>query len=457
MKRFKDPVSPCEQLFLLPPSVEDFVPPDAPVRILGEVIDSLDCDELYASYPGGGAPAYDPRMLLKVLVFGYSQGIRSSRKLAEALRYDLRYMYLAQMSQPDFRTIARFRQTHRAAIADLFGQVVRLCQVMGLVLLERVAVDGTKLEANVSGKETYKADRLEKALARVEEKIGQILEEAEATDAAEDAAYGEQSGEEVPKELRDLKRRKERLEQAKRTLHETGRESVGATDLESRLMKTKAGNRPAYNAQAVVDSAHQVIVAAAITQDECDQAQLEPMLEQTQHNTGFQPAKTLADSGYYSVDALAYMAAHSLDAYVAEKGASPDQKAGYTYDPQQDRFTDAAGVVLPFYRERVKDQKRYRIYRSSQSRKEVWVRQDGALAEQMRTKMASPEGKAIYRLRQEIVEPVFGHVKSVFLLRRLLLRGLVGATIEYLLVCLAHNIGKLAPFWAALRRVAAMN
>src|SRR5690349_23662071 len=135
-KLFKDPAVPVDQLFLLPPSVADFVAEDAPVRVLSELIDQLDLESLLKAYRGGGAPAYDPAMLFKVLVFGLSEGIRSSRRLAGALTYDVRYMYLARMSQPDFRTICRFRRSQGEAIVGLFTETVLLAKQMGLVLLE---------------------------------------------------------------------------------------------------------------------------------------------------------------------------------------------------------------------------------------------------------------------------------------------------------------------------------
>jgi transposase len=161
MKLFRKQPLPDSQMFLLPQSVGDFVGEDEPVRILSEVIDSLDLHELYARYNGGGAPAYDPRMLLKVLLFALQQGMRSSRKIAATLKYDLRFMFLSNMSHPCFRTLCGFRKDNEKAIAALFVEVVRLCQTMGLVLLEEAAVDGTKIQANVSRKHTYKAERLD--------------------------------------------------------------------------------------------------------------------------------------------------------------------------------------------------------------------------------------------------------------------------------------------------------
>src|SRR5439155_14579366 len=142
---FKEPSVPEDQLLLLPPNVADFVAEDASVRIFSELVDELDCSALRKVYKGGGAPAYDPVMLFKVLVYGLSEGIRGSRQLARALTFDMRFMYLARMSRPDFRTICRFRRSQEEAIRELFIQTVLLAKQMGLVLMEHASVDGTKL------------------------------------------------------------------------------------------------------------------------------------------------------------------------------------------------------------------------------------------------------------------------------------------------------------------------
>jgi len=431
--------------------VDDFVGPQDPVRILSEVLDSIDSSRLYARYEGGGAPAYDPLMLLKVLVFGNCLGILSSRKLASSLRYDVRFMYLAQMGRPDFRTIARFRKNHLDTVKYLFAESVRICLTMGLVLLEHGAADGTKLEANVSGKQTYKAERLEKKLSSIEEKIAELLLQAEEIDAQEDAEHGDAAGDEIPAELKDLKRRKERLEAAKKALQETGRQSVAATDLESRLMKTTAGNRPAYNAQAVVDGANQIVVAAAVTQAESDNRELAPLLEQVEANTGGLPKQVTADGGYFSPQSLACVEEKSLDAYIPDPVSLKERNPGWEYDRENDRFMGPSGEVLTFRRKRTKRSVLYHIYRGAGTRKEVWVRQDGDRAARMRAKMQTPEAKQVYRLRKQIVEPFFGHLKGPLNLRRLLMRGLSGATTQYLLACTAHNMMKLAPHWSSFQ------
>jgi transposase len=451
MKRFKDAISPREQRFLLPPSVEEFVEPEDPTRLIGEVVDGLDLSAFEARYRGGGAPSYPPKIMLKVLLLAYSEGIRSSRRIEQALKTDLRFMYLSEMHCPDYRTILRFRGSHEQALRGVFVEVVQLCQALGLVLMRHVSVDGTKIQANVSGRETYGRARLERALASVEERIDRILREAKEADASEEAEYGDARGDELPEDLRDAQRRKERLEAAKRKLKETGHAAVPSTDLEARVMRTTSGNRPAYNAQAVVDEAHQVIVAAEVTDACCDNGQLRPMVEAAKVLTGVSPDVVTADCGYHSLDALEYVEETGLNAYVPVHGKVAYRYKDYEYDEGRDVYLGRGGEELTYRGLVQKRGKTYRWYhalrREGELFLELYVREDGRRQEAMHRKVSSPQGQSIYRLRAQIVEPVFGHIKTRYGLRQFLLRGRSGANTEFLLACIAHNIGKLRRVW----------
>ena len=447
------------QVALLPPCVEDYVPEGSPARIIEEIIDKIDTGYLVRQYSGGGAPAYHPVAMLKVLIFAYSQGIRSSRKVAALLRHDLRFMFLAEGETPDFRTLCRFRRKHLEDFERLFLATVHMARKMGLVLLRHAALDGTKLEADVSGGATYSRERLSKALEATQQEIAKILEEAELTDQAEDRLYGKADGNEVPKKLRKKQARLRQLECAQRELDKIERQSIAATDLESRVMKTTAGNRPAYNAQAVVDGAHQVIVAAAVTQEENDSAQFEPMMAEVQANLEALPEKVTADAGYYNQESLQCAESLKLDAYIA---VSSKRKVEREYDAERDEYRCPAGKALIFCRLRRREERTYRIYRCyhcsgcasakechglSSRYKELWALGREDLRGAMIAKLKSDAGKQVYRQRSGTVEPVFGNIKGNHGLRRLLLRGLAGAQIEYLLGCIVHNIGKLMRFW----------
>ena len=447
MKIFKDPVVPEDQLLLLPPNVADFVAEDSFVCVLSELVDHMDCSALRAQYSGGGATAYDPVMLLKVLVFGCSQNIRSSRRLALALSYDLRFMYLARMSKPDFRTIARFRKSNEAAIVRLFAQTVVLARDLGLVLLDHVSVDGTKLEATASRSRYRRTAEIAGTLEKTKQQIEQILKEMEEADQTEDDedAGGPTNG--VAQALLRLRDRKKRYEKAEADRETQQQKSVVMTEPESRMMQQRGGIlRPCYNAQAVVDSQAQVLVAAAVTQDHADYHQLRPMLDQVQETLGELPTRVSADSGYWSKDSLDYVEDQSVDAYIASEGQWADNRIGWTYDPQTDVWSSPEGEVHVFSTTKEHDGRTYRLYRCKKTQKMKWINDDADRMALMRDKVNSPEGKAIYSRRQAIVEPVFGHIKGPYGLRRLSLRGKKGAHIEFLLACITHNLGKMIGF-----------
>jgi transposase len=448
IKIFKEPAIPVDQLLLLPPNVADFVAEDSSVRIISELMDLLDLGALRKPYKGGGAPAYDPVMMAKVLIFGSSEGIRSSRRLARALTYDTRFMYIARMSCPDFRTICRFRRSNEEAIKEIFIQTVVLAKEMGLVLMEHASVDGTKLHADASKRYYRKADKLKENLAETEQRIAEILKEMEETDQAEDLEHGDDPGDGIPKELRHFEARKKRLEQAKVDMGLQGTNAIVMTDPQSRLMKTTEGLRPSYNGQSAVDSAVQIIVAADVTQDASDQAQLRPILEQVKSTLDELPKEVTADAGYWSKDGLDCVDEQEVDAYIAPAGNKEDNLAGWEQDEEGKILTSPEGEEYRFSTTRVSRGHTYRGYRlpktgNMKTDKMKWVNEDAAQINRMREKVAAPKGKAIYRRRKTIVEPVFGHIKGPLGLRKLLLGGLSGAKIEFLLACTAHNLRKM--------------
>jgi transposase len=205
-----------EQTFLLPPSLEEFVGEGHLARVINEVVNSLDLNELYVRYSALGCSAYHPQMLVKVLFYGYATGERGSRKLAHRLSNDVAYMYLSGMQRPDFRTINRFRTEHQKVLHGLFVQIVRLCQALGMVRVGLIALDGTKLKANASLGQSRRQPDLDKELGEIEQEIARILAECTVTDEREDAEAGEeQSGYEVPEALRDARLRHERLVHAR--------------------------------------------------------------------------------------------------------------------------------------------------------------------------------------------------------------------------------------------------
>lgn len=452
MKIFKHPLNPANQLFLLPPSVMDFVPDNSAVTLMSGIVDQMDISLLLMRYKGGGAPSYHPRMLIKLLLLCYSEGIRSSRRIAASCSRDLFCMYLCEMQTPDFHTIARFRRDNFELVQQVFKETVLQCQEQGLVLLQDVSVDGSKIEANVSGKQTYNYKRALRTVEETEARIARILSEAEIIDSEEDA----QEEESVNQKREDLLKReyhhKEQAEKAIELLEDGKCTSIGVTDLESRVMQTRSGNRPAYNAQIGVDANSHVIVAAKISQAVTDGGELPSMLDEIEENTGSKPLRVLADAGYSNPETLIAVEEAGVEGYIAQRPCD-QTRSEFTYDPVDDKLTGrdektGEDIVLRFYRVRVRDKRTYRIYRNPEKHRELCMSRlpgkEMELQAKMHKRLSSSEGRDIYRLRQQSVEPVFGHIKSVYGLRKFHLRGIIGAEIEFLLACAAHNIQKLA-------------
>ena len=409
-----------DTLLLMPPSLHDWVDPDGLAAFLSDLVDELDLAPFLAAHEEPrGMPPYHPRMMLKVLLYGYATGVTSSRKIEERLAADVGFMFLAGQARPDHKTIAEFRRRHLATFEALFLTALRLCQAAGLAKLGRVAIDGTKLKANASKHKAMSYGRMAEREAALRAEVQAILDEAEAVDAAEDARYGDARGDELPPELRRRETRLARIREAKAALEAEARERTGDpaavpdakaqrnfSDPESRIMLSKPdGWIYGYNPQIAVDDGHQVIVATTLSADPTDTAALPALVDQIETNTGRRPRKLRADAGYASDDNLAHLEGRGIDAYVATGRDRHGAKA-----PQAPRGRIPAGL----------------------SRRERMAR-----------KLTTKRGRAEYRRRKAIVEPVFGQTKEARGFRRFRLRGRVKVTAEWHLVCAVHNLGKL--------------
>lgn len=439
-----------DQSFLMPPSLDDWLPQDHTARFVAEVVDELlDLSVVYDSYVVAcGAPPYDPAMMLKLLFYGYSTGVTSSREMERRCHLDVAFRWLTANSAPDYRSIARFRRRHLVALDDLFTQVLVLCSQAGLVKLGRVALDRTKLRASASRHKAMSYSRLGPRIEHLEAEVAAILAEAEATDLAEDEEYGQDKrGDEVPPELARRETRIVKMRAAKEAIEAEAvdkaakkaadkAENDGAdddgvaqaaasaaatatprkqaqrsfTDPEARMMKTVDGFHYAYNAQAVVDEYSQVIVVADVTQQAGDAHRLIPMIAAamtslTEAGIEGDPKIVLADAGYCSEDNLQQLSNAKVNAVVA------------------------TGKIR--HNERVPDAPRGRIPRDATQRERM--------ARRMRTKA----GRADYARRKAIVEPVFGQMKTRQHAKHLRLRGLAGARGEWTLHAICHNLRKL--------------
>ena len=427
---------------LLPPSVQDYVPKDHLSRLIVALVrESLDLSAITSSYASGlGQPPFDPRPMTALLLHGYASGLYASRRIARAAVERADFMMIVAGDPPDFRTVSEFRRRHLKALAALFVQVLQLAEKAGLVKLGHVALDGTKIKANASKHKAMSYERMKKREAELKAEVDRWLE---AADAEEDKLYGDKRGDEMPDWVADKQKRLQKIAEAKAALEAEakaaaeaemkaqaeaedrrkaeGRKKTGKppaapkaepdakaqrnfTDPESRILKTKDGYIQGYNAQAAVDGTAQVIVAQTLTNCSSDQAQLPPLLDGIRANLGRNPDEVSADAGYCSDANLRTIGRRRIDGYVA----TGRQKHG----------TNSATTKK--------------------------ASRPGSPLARMTTKLKRAGYRSRYRLRKQIVEPVFGQIKQARGFRQFLLRGIDKVRAEWALICTAHNLTKLA-------------
>lgn len=455
-----------DALFLLPPDVRDWLEPGHLALFVSDVVETLDLRAILATYDkgnGSGMPPFHPAMMVKLLIYGYCTGKTSSRKIERATYDEVPYRVLSANQHPDHDSIAGFRKRHLAALAGLFVQVLRMAGQMGMVKLGNVAVDGTKVKANASKHKAMSYQRMVEAEARLKQEVADLLAKSAQTDAAEDAAFGKgKRNEDLPAELRRRENRLTKIAEAKAALEKQAKEMAEAeaeaarkriaerqeqervtgkkprgkdpevrdpeqakpeptaqrnfTDPESRIMLDGAskGFEQCYNAQAAVDGAHQIIVAAAVTQQGNDKNQLVPMAALVETNTGCLPNNTLADCGYFSEANVEHPDLGDTTLLIPPHRQQHNQQFKLPEADCQEPQTAAADSDAP-----------------------------QTAADKMRTRLATAKGKAAYALRKTIVEPVFGQIKQVRGFRRFSFRGLANVSAEWLFVCATHNLLKI--------------
>ena len=425
-----------EQEMLLPASLQDWLPKGHLAYFISDTVDALNLKAFYARYAGGGSrnQPFHPAMMVKILVYGYATGVFSSRKMERRLHEDLAFRMLGAGNFPKHRTIRDFRALHLLELSDLFVQVVKLAQEMGLVKLGTVAIDGTKIKANASRHKAMSYERMQQTEAELKAQIEALLERAKSTDALE----ADEPELDIPAEierradrLKAIAEARERLQQRQRDADiergrspdddrrprdKDGKPTGGRykrefgvpepkaqdnfTDPDSRIMKRSGGGFDAsYNAQTVVDEQAHIIVAAELGNNAADVGQLVPMLNAVEANTGHTPEQALADAGYRSEDNFQALANSTIELVVA-------------MGREGKRCAEVDAKTHP---------------------------QTAAMAAKLQTE----EGRAAYRKRKWIAEPPNGWIKSVLGFRQFSLRGLHRVQAEFKLVCLALNLRRM--------------
>ena len=431
-----------DQMFLMPPSLIEWLPKDHLVFFVRDVLDKIDLRPITDVYEQEerGFPPYHPKAMTGILLYGYCTGVTSSRKLAQHCQEDVAFRVLSGNNAPDFRTISDFRKRHLDTLKHLFVEILTLCQKAGLVKFGHVSLDGTKVKANASKHRAMSYGRMKQDISRLELEIARLLKEADQTDQREDKKYGaDKRGDELPDELAIRETRLAKITEAKRALEEearrkkddpptappmakvpqvkngTGGKSTPAdtaqrnfTDPDSRIMPYQKTFVQAYNAQVAVDSEHQIIVATDVTNHPKDDTQLEYMVKQLPRK----PKVFTLDAGYATEKNIAFLKRKKIDSYVAcgrEKHGPANDK------PPRGRIPD--GLTL---------------------------------LEKMRRKLKTVKGRTLYARRKAIAEPPIGQIKHATGFRQFRLRGHPKVRAEWFLVCSGHNLKKL--FKAILER-----
>jgi len=400
-----------EQDLLLPARLGDWLPENHLVHFVSEVVDQLDLSAMHAVYEKEkrGQPPYDPRLMTKLLVYGYCTGVFSSRRIQKRMQEDIPFKVLAAGNEPDFRTISDFRKIHLETLKNMFEQVLAMALECGSIQLGKISLDGTKVKGNASKHKAMSYGRMIEKQQQLKGEVKQLLEQAEAADEAEDREYGDKRGDELPEQLRRRETRLARIKEAKKVLEQRARDKAVAegknaeeaklakpqdkdqynfTDPESRIMPGADGMVQGYNAQAAV----------------------EPTVELIEQPSGQRPQALLADNGYCSEENLEFLAStDQLGPKIEGFIATGKQKHG------EHRLPAKRGP-LP----------------------------RGATAvDRMKRKLQTKVGKAVYAARKCVVEPVFGQIKQARGFRQFLLRGKEKVQGEWALLCLTHNILRL--------------
>lgn len=492
MPRFKSGES-RDQMLLFPETISDYIPEDHLARLVLSIVSTLNIDTIISKFSKIGQRAYSPMMLLSILFYGYSIGIRSSRKLSKACEERMDFMFLTGKLCPSYKIISEFRRENLSEISNLFQEIILIGIKLGLVKIGNIklSIDGTKIRANASGKLTKDEQGLKKLLSDVKEKVAIIIKEAEELDQKEDLEFGKQRGDELPKELKQLETRKKKIENAlqelkkekaqlkkevieekvkagkKDTLTKTEEKKIetkkiNVTDHDAKYMKQHEGCiKTNYNGQASVDEENQFIVACDVTTECNDKKQLIPMVKQAEENLKAKIDICKADSGYHSGDNLAIMAEKKIESYIddpykqrVDNDNFKYDKVNFKYNSDTDFYTCPEGKVLKLHSS-TETKSTYKCndcmecpVKSKCAKKAKYKQLSRGkhehLIERNRAELISDKGRKEYQKRMHTVEPVFGNIKFNLGSWQFIVRGISKVKGEFNLMCIAHNIKKIA-------------
>ena len=469
----KDPTQ-YNQRTLLATNVFDLLAEDDDCFVYEDIFSQINTKEVEKKYSMLGQHAYHPRLITAILIYVYSQGIFSSRKIEQKCKKDLSFMYISHANCPNFRVLSDFRKENYEFFKSCFAQRVTIAKSLGMVSLGHVSLDGSKFYANTSKHKAASYKRLKEAEAKLSKEIEELLKKAEDCDNAEDKIHHNGKGYDIPEDLKIKKDRLAKIKKIKKELEDREKKAkpgkdisdssqISYADMQAKIMKHKGSFDYCYNGQISVDSKNQIIVGQHLSQNENDKNELKPALAEIKENTGRLPDKISLDKGYMAADNIEALNASKVDGYIAagrgEKDKPDDNakkiiKAHFSYDESKDEFICPAGVVLKLksigknrgYKAATKACSGCACQKSCYACKNniptMYTNDKGILIAAMAQKMRSNSSKEIYEKRKIIVEPVFGQIKNSGF-RRFSLRGFKKTGGEFAIVCTVSNFKKI--------------
>jgi len=455
--------APRDQVLLFPPSLDEYITDDNPVRFIDAFVDQLDLHQLGFSRAVAsplGRPAYHPADLLKLYIYGYLNRLRSSRLLERETRRNLELMWLLKKLTPDFKTIADFRKDNLQPIQKVCRTFTLLCKELQLFGGELVAIDGSKFKAVNNRKRNFTDEKLTKALRHIDQKIAEYLQALDTADT-DSPTRRDLSAAELQERIEQFRERKQHYQQLQQTLAASGESQISLTDPDSRSMPVTQGVDVCYNVEVVVDSKHKLIVTHFLTTDVSDQEQLAPMAKQAKTVLGVEEVDALADKGFYNGEQVKQCDAAAIHAYIAKPHTSRNQHKGlftkddFRYDKERDSYWCPQGAELTFRFETEEKGRATRYYATSacggcpikaqctenKGGRRITRWADEHLLETMAERVrAHPE---IMKVRKEIIEHVFGTMKRSMDQGYFLLRTRKKVAAEMSLTVLAYNLKRV--------------
>ena len=457
-----------EQLMLFPNSINEYVPEKHLARAISNIVEEIDTRNIESKYSQLGQNTYHPKILIKLLFYGYAIGERSGRMIARKCETDTAYIYLAQMYRPDFRTINDFRKNNIIELSSYFIDIIGMCKELGMVSIGQINIDGSKIKANAADRRTKTREEYQKWVKNIDDKVRKILEEADEVDLEEDELYGDKRGDELPEEISTEKKLRAKIEEIKKKFKDD-KEKINLTDPEAKFMK--GGNNQidtSYNCQLAVTQ-DQLIVSSEVITDPTDVQALELMVKTADENLGQGVKEVAADSGYSSYDNYEYLDKNDKIGYIPDqkyrKELKQENKAPYSvgnfrYVCEKDLYLCPENKELELSRIRRKNygyrKFQVKIYKgkaclkckkkalcTKQKYRTIAIEDRRELVEQMRNRLQTSVGKQKYIQRLWTTEPIFGHLKFNLGYRQFLLRSLEKVKGEFRLMCIGWNLRKM--------------